>query len=151
MGNPNPGPPSSRCESRAVINSGTRPRGCRRVPLVLFRRNRRASDYPQEAQRVEQTFWAGPRHQSMCLFSNRCGPLNKRKDRSHGSGKMSTHSLLPGSDSDISSSSTPLTAAGIDKRRYNTLQRCKACPRRVQEACLAYASTFSGGSHATRH
>src|SRR6266566_4256050 len=32
---------------------------------------------------------------------------------------MSTHSLFPGSDSDISSFSTSSTTAGIDKRRYN--------------------------------
>ena len=36
-------------------------------------------------------------------------------------------------------------------RWYNTLQRCKACPRRVQEICLAYSSTFSGGSHAVKY
>ena len=32
-------------------------------------RNRRVSDYLQEAQRDRQTLWTGPRHQSMCLFS----------------------------------------------------------------------------------
>src|SRR5260370_32583368 len=47
---------------------------------------------------------------------------------------MSTHLLFPGSDSDISSSSTSLTAAGIDKRRYN-LQQAPGIPvsgQRVQ-------------------
>jgi hypothetical protein len=90
-------------------------------------RNRRASGYPQEDQRDRQTLWAGPRYQSGCLFSYRCGPLNKRKERTHGSGRMSTHLLFPGSDSDISSSSTSLTAAGIDKRRYN-LQQAPGIP-----------------------
>src|SRR5438128_12648157 len=33
--------------------------------------------------------------------------------------RISTHSLFPSSDSDIFSSSTSLTTAGIDKLRYN--------------------------------
>ena len=82
-------------------------------------RNRRASGYPQEAQRAGQAFWSGPPHQRMCLFAKRCGPLNKRKERSHGSGKLPTHSLFPRSDSAVSSSSPSFTAAGIAKRRYS--------------------------------
>ena len=71
----------------------------------------------------------------VCFLTYRYGPLNKRKEKTHGSGRMSTHSLLS-SDSDLSSSSTSLTAAGIDKRRYNwrnsismsRLVRKKLCP-----------------------
>ena len=95
-----------------------------------------ASDYPQDDQRDRQTLRSGPRHQSTCLFSYRHSLLNKRKERTHGSGKIGTHSFFPVSDSDLSSSSTSLTAAGIDKRRYNwrtsismsRLFRKKLCP-----------------------
>jgi hypothetical protein len=46
------------------------------------------------------------------------GPLNKRKERADGFGKLSTHSLFPSSVPDVSSSLTSFTA-GIDKRRYS--------------------------------